>query len=62
MVAYWRQAGLNYLQFSKIASQTLRKCLKPEFQTEARMIKESSLKMTKWVEGKPIGEVKQIKI
>ena len=62
MVAYWRQAGINYLQFSRLASQTLRKCLKPEFQTEALMKKESALKMTKWEAGKPTAEVKSIKL
>ena len=62
MVAYWRQAGINYLQFSRLASQTLRKCLKPEFQTEALMNKESTLKMNKWAAGKPTGEVKSIKL
>ena len=62
MVAYWRQAGLNYLQFSRIASQTLRRCLKPEYQTGALMKKESNLKLTKWVEGKPSGEVKNIQL
>nr|BAB13535.1 hym-323 [Hydra vulgaris] len=61
MVAYWRQAGLNYLQFSRIASNTLRKCLKPEYQTETIMKPSSGLKLTKWVQGKPTGEVKQIK-
>lgn len=62
MVAYWRQAGLNYLQFSRLASQTLRKCLKPEFQTEAVMQKQSALKMIKWEGGKPTTETKSIKL
>ena len=61
MVAYWRQAGLNYLQFSRIASNVLRKCLKPELQTESVMKRDSSLKLTKWSQGKPTTEVKQIK-
>lgn len=60
MVAYWRQAGINYLQFSRIAAQTLRRCLKPEFQTDAIMAKESDLKLTKWDAGKPTGETKKI--
>ena len=51
MVQYWRQAGMSYIQFSRIAAQTLRKCLKPEFQTEAVMKKESGLKRTNWKEG-----------
>ena len=62
MVAYWRQAGINYLQFSRLASQALRKCLKPEFQTEALMNKQSTLKMTKWEAGKPTAEIKTIKL
>lgn len=62
MVAYWRQAGLNYLQFSRIAAQAVRRCLKPEFQTDAMLKKESGLKLTKWEGGKPTGETKQIKL
>ena len=60
MVAYWRQAGLNYLQFSRIAAKTLRNCLKPELQTEAVMKKESALKVTKWADGKATKDVKSI--
>lgn len=62
MVAYWRQAGLNYLQFSRIAAQTVRKCLKPELQTEAVMKKESDLKVTKWLDGKATKETKTISL
>lgn len=62
MVAYWRQAGLSYLQFSRLAAQAVRKCLKPEFQTEAVMQKQSLLKLTKWENGKPTSDIKQIKL
>ena len=61
-MSYWRQAGLNYLQYSRIAAQTLRKCLKPEFQTELMMKKESELKLTKWEGGKITTDVSKIKI
>ena len=62
MVVYWRQAGLNYLQFSRVAAKAVRKCLKPELQTEAVMKKESDLKVTKWLDGKASKETKTISL
>merc|ERR1712039_526960 len=60
MVSYWRQAGINYLQYSAICARAVRKCLKPENVTEAMKAPESMLKLTKWQGGKPTDEVKKI--
>ncbi|CAM1298427.1 Uncharacterised protein g2127 [Pycnogonum litorale] len=53
-MTYWRQAGLNYLQFSQIAARLLRRALKPEKQVEAMKREESTVKATMWKDGKPI--------
>jgi len=53
---FWRQAGLNYIRFSQIAAQALRKSLKPEFQSEAAKREGTTVKVTKWKDGKAIKE------
>lgn len=52
----WRAAGLNYISYSRIAAKLLRQALKPEARTEAAKRDSSTIKLTKWVEGKPITE------
>ena len=51
---YWRIAGLNYLQFSRIAAQAVRRGLKPEAKEAALKLEEGLIKKTKWEAGKPI--------
>ncbi|XP_050100088.1 protein stunted-like [Anopheles aquasalis] len=52
-MANWRAAGLNYINYSNIAANLLRKALKPELRAQAARREESHIKMTKWKEGKP---------
>ncbi|XP_058056001.1 protein stunted-like [Anopheles bellator] len=52
-MANWRAAGLNYINYSNITAQLLRRALKPEYRTEALRRNESSIKITKWKDGKP---------
>eukprot|EP00116_Pleurobrachia_bachei_P003549 sb/3463811/ len=51
---YWRAAGLNYLQFSRIAAQAVRRGLKPEAKEIALKAEEGLMKKTKWEGGKAI--------
>ncbi|XP_078688850.1 ATP synthase F(1) complex subunit epsilon, mitochondrial-like [Branchiostoma floridae x Branchiostoma belcheri] len=54
MVAYWRQAGMSYLQYSGICARLLRRVLKPELQESAMKRETHNIKKLKWEEGKPI--------
>ncbi|CAO1329179.1 unnamed protein product [Diamesa serratosioi] len=49
----WRQAGLNYINFSNIAAKLVRRALKPEFRVEAAKRDASHIKFTPWANGKP---------
>ncbi|CAO1356176.1 unnamed protein product [Diamesa hyperborea] len=49
----WRQAGLNYINFSNIAAKLVRRALKPEFRAEAAKRDASHIKFTPWANGKP---------
>ena len=53
MSSFWRNAGLNYIQFSNVCATVVRRCLKPEFKADAEKRGESLIKVTKWMEGKP---------
>ncbi|XP_063925842.1 protein stunted isoform X2 [Zophobas morio] len=50
----WRAAGLNYINYSNIAARLLRQALKPEVRAEAAKRNETHIRITKWVDGKPI--------
>ncbi|THK33268.1 protein stunted isoform X1 [Diachasma alloeum] len=52
----WRQAGLNYINYSQIAAKLVRQALKAEFRAAAAKREESSVKFTSWKDGKPITE------
>ncbi|XP_063986827.1 protein stunted-like isoform X1 [Diachasmimorpha longicaudata] len=52
----WRQAGLNYINYSQIAAKLVRQALKAEFRASAAKREESSVKFTPWKDGKPITE------
>ena len=51
---YWRAAGINYLQFSKIAARAMRRGLKPEAKANALKLEEGGFLKTKWQNGQPI--------
>ncbi|XP_043478232.1 protein stunted-like isoform X2 [Leptopilina heterotoma] len=55
-MSVWRQAGLNYINYSQIAARLLRQALKAEFRVEAAKRDESSIKFTQWKDGKAITE------
>ncbi|XP_044014207.1 protein stunted-like isoform X2 [Aphidius gifuensis] len=52
----WRQAGLNYVNYSQIAAKLVRQALKPELRVQAAKRDESHVKFTTWKDGKPITE------
>ncbi|XP_076117640.1 ATP synthase F(1) complex subunit epsilon, mitochondrial-like [Mytilus galloprovincialis] len=54
MSTFWKRAGINYIQYSSICANAVRRCLKPEFQADAEKRSETLIKTFKWVEGKPI--------
>ncbi|XP_048405688.1 ATP synthase subunit epsilon, mitochondrial [Stegostoma tigrinum] len=47
MVAFWRQAGLSYIQYSRICAQAVRAALKPQLQTEAKKAAEVNVRVHK---------------
>ncbi|XP_060535805.1 protein stunted isoform X2 [Cylas formicarius] len=50
----WRQAGLNYINYSNIAAKLLRQALKSDLRVEAQKRDATAIKVTKWENGKPI--------
>ncbi|XP_026328861.1 protein stunted-like isoform X2 [Hyposmocoma kahamanoa] len=52
----WRQAGLNYINYSSIAAKVLRKALKPEFRADALKRDVSHVRITPWANGRPAHE------
>ncbi|XP_076240010.1 protein stunted isoform X1 [Calliopsis andreniformis] len=55
-MAAWRQAGLNYINYSQIAARLVRQALKPELRQEAVKRDDANVKVTPWKDGKPITE------
>ncbi|ELU06272.1 hypothetical protein CAPTEDRAFT_174924 [Capitella teleta] len=51
---FWRQAGLNYVQFSRICARVVRKSLKPEVRTTALKRDEAHIRVVQWKDGQPI--------
>ncbi|XP_039436296.1 protein stunted-like [Culex pipiens pallens] len=49
----WRAAGLNYINYSNIAANLLRRALKSELREQAARRDVTSIKFTKWANGKP---------
>uniref|UniRef100_A0A182FAX9 Uncharacterized protein n=1 Tax=Anopheles albimanus TaxID=7167 RepID=A0A182FAX9_ANOAL len=49
----FKTAKNNYINYSNIAANLLRKALKPELRAQAARREESHIKLTKWKEGKP---------
>ncbi|XP_026739955.1 protein stunted-like isoform X2 [Trichoplusia ni] len=52
----WRQAGLNYINYSNIAAKMLRRALKPELRADALKRDESHVRITPWLNGRPAHE------
>ncbi|XP_015440335.1 PREDICTED: ATP synthase subunit epsilon, mitochondrial-like isoform X2 [Dufourea novaeangliae] len=55
-MAAWRQAGLNYINYSQIAARLVRQALKPELRTKASKRDEVNVRFTQWKDGKPANE------
>nr|ALS04912.1 mitochondrial ATP synthase subunit epsilon [Pseudodiaptomus poplesia] len=54
-MTFWRAAGLNYLQYSKVAATCVRNALKKELQTEADKRALMNIKFQKFEKGKGVG-------
>ncbi|XP_014487128.1 PREDICTED: ATP synthase subunit epsilon, mitochondrial-like isoform X1 [Dinoponera quadriceps] len=52
----WRQAGLNYINYSQIAARLVRQALKADLRVEALKRDEANVRFTQWKDGKPITE------
>ncbi|XP_011137548.1 protein stunted isoform X1 [Harpegnathos saltator] len=52
----WRQAGLNYINYSQIAARLVRQALKADLRAEAVKRDDANVKFTQWKDGKPITE------
>ncbi|EFN85694.1 ATP synthase subunit epsilon, mitochondrial [Harpegnathos saltator] len=50
----WRQAGLNYINYSQIAARLVRQALKADLRAEAVKRDDANVKFTQWKDGKPI--------
>ncbi|XP_014215124.1 protein stunted isoform X2 [Copidosoma floridanum] len=50
----WRQAGLNYINYSQIAARLVRQALKSDLRVEAAKRDEANVRVTQWKDGKPI--------
>ncbi|XP_017767570.1 PREDICTED: ATP synthase subunit epsilon, mitochondrial-like isoform X1 [Eufriesea mexicana] len=49
----WRQAGLNYINYSQISARLIRQALKSDLRPEATKRDEVNVKFTQWKDGKP---------
>ncbi|KAF8358103.1 hypothetical protein PRIPAC_93098, partial [Pristionchus pacificus] len=47
----WRSVGINYVRYSQLAAQVVRKSVKGEAVTKKAP---ATVKITKWEDGKPI--------
>jgi len=56
MSAFWRVAGLNYVQYSTIAARAVRSALKGEAKEAAVKREITSIKFQKWEGGKALGK------
>ncbi|EZA55520.1 ATP synthase subunit epsilon, mitochondrial [Ooceraea biroi] len=56
----WRQAGLNYINYSQIAARLVRQALKGDLRAEALKRDEVNVKFTQWKDGKPISKLSKI--
>lgn len=54
MSKYWRDVGLNYIQYSNICAKVVRQALKPNLRADAAKRDISHIKFTHWRDGKPV--------
>ncbi|XP_076467969.1 ATP synthase F(1) complex subunit epsilon, mitochondrial-like [Babylonia areolata] len=54
MSTFWRQVGLNYINYSQICAKVVRRCLKPELRSAVANREETIIKTTKWDSGKVV--------
>ncbi|XP_076766148.1 protein stunted isoform X1 [Xylocopa sonorina] len=52
-MSVWRQAGLNYINYSQIAAKLVRQAVKQDLRAEALKRDEVNVKFTQWKDGKP---------
>ncbi|XP_076654953.1 protein stunted isoform X2 [Halictus rubicundus] len=52
----WRQAGLNYINYSQIAAKLVRQALKADVRAEAMKRDDVNVRFTQWKDGKPANE------
>jgi len=57
-MTFWRQAGLNYIQYSGIAAKLTRRALKPALRTEALKREAVHAKVNVWKDGKSAAQSK----
>jgi F-type H+-transporting ATPase subunit epsilon len=57
----WRQAGLNYINYSSVCARIVRRCLKPEFRAEAMKRDEGFIRPVQWKDGKAVAIAKEKK-
>ena len=55
MTAFWRAAGLTYINYSSIAAKVTRQALKPALVDAAKKRGTTSIKFQRWEGGKPVG-------
>jgi len=55
MTAFWRTAGLNYIQYSSIAAKAVRAALKDKSKDAADKRNVISIKFQSWEKGLPVG-------
>ncbi|XP_041067973.1 ATP synthase subunit epsilon, mitochondrial-like [Carcharodon carcharias] len=47
MMAFWRQASLSYIQYSRNCAQAVKAALKPRCQAEAKKVADVNVKVNK---------------
>ncbi|EFX79623.1 hypothetical protein DAPPUDRAFT_304457 [Daphnia pulex] len=57
-MSFWRQAGLNYIQYSAISAKLTRRALKPALRVEALKREAVNAKPTMWKDGKAVAAQK----
>ncbi|XP_011495295.1 PREDICTED: ATP synthase subunit epsilon, mitochondrial-like [Ceratosolen solmsi marchali] len=52
----WRQAGLNYINYSQISAKLVRHALKADLQADAEKRDQTNVKFVQWKDGKPLSK------
>ncbi|XP_037816583.1 protein stunted-like [Lucilia sericata] len=56
MTNYWREVGLNYIQYSNICAKVVRQALRADLRADAVKRDVSHVKFTQWKDGKPVAK------